>query len=426
MARPLDYSRLQTRKGTKMYTLLKEHANYLGKAASEFAAELVRTPSPSLCENGVSKIVAKKMNELGYDKVVVDDFGNVCGIMYGIEPSPVVLLNSHMDTVVPDEKSGTWEMSPYSGEVVSGRLYGAGSSDCKSGLAAQIYAGYLLKRMMLPLRGTLIVAATVSEENGLSLGLQHLISKTLEDMKIKVDYAVLGEPTNLGLFYGHDGWAEFRIGMDSPNPNFLRDAANAVFRNLLSASEVRGLPGYLPLMKVQEPTFNPENGNALITFNRRIFPDDDAATLSANIKDIGLRNIIADHNLSVNISVREEAQKLQGGQTIQVRYMSDAWETDPFSPLMDRSRQALASAGCKNQPGKWKLPKLGMGTAGSILTKRFGIPTIGYGPGVEEAAHSDNEYVELERIHEAVLGTASIVHSLVGVPVFGWTSDLEI
>jgi acetylornithine deacetylase/succinyl-diaminopimelate desuccinylase-like protein len=67
-----------------------------------------------------------------------------------------------------------------------------------------------------------------------------------------------------------------------------------------------------------------------------------------------------------------------------------------------------------------------MGTAGSILTKRFNIPTIGYGPGLEEAAHSENEYVETDKITEAILGTSSIVHSLVGVPVFGWTADLEI
>lgn len=67
-----------------------------------------------------------------------------------------------------------------------------------------------------------------------------------------------------------------------------------------------------------------------------------------------------------------------------------------------------------------------MGTAGSILTKSFGIPTIGYGPGREDEAHAPNEYVTLGNITQGVLGTASIVHSLAGIPVFGWTSDLEI
>ena len=409
-----------------MYTLLKEHANYLGKQAAEFASELVRTPSQSLCENGVARLVEKRMYQLGYDKVIVDDFGNVFGIIYGIDPSPAVMLNCHMDTVAPNEGEGLWELPPYSGELTGGKLHGVGSSDCKGGLAAQIYAGYLLKRVMLPLRGTLIVAATVSEENGLSLGVQHLISKTLAEMKIKVDYAILGEPTGLGLFYGHDGWVEFKIGMDSPNPNFLQDAANVVFQNLLNASELKGVPGYMELMKVKKSKFATESQNVSITFNRRLFPDDDTEQLAERIRDYSLQNVSLEHNLKFDIKVREEAQKLQSGQTVQVRYLSNAWETNPFSSLMDRAREALTSAGCKNQPGKWNLPHLGMGTAGSILTKRFNIPTIGYGPGLEETAHSENEFVETDKITEAILGTTSIVHSLVGVPVFGWTADLEI
>ena len=90
---------------------------------------------------------------------------------------------------------------------------------------------------------------------------------------------------------------------------------------------------------------------------------------------------------------------------------------------MERSRHALAAAGCRVNPGKWTLGRLGMGTAGGHLVTDYGVPTICYGPGLEEAAHTANEYVETGMIAEAVYGTASIVHSLVGIPVFGWTSD---
>jgi len=51
------------------------------------------------------------------------------------------------------------------------------------------------------------------------------------------------------------------------------------------------------------------------------------------------------------------------------------------------------------------------------------VPTLGYGPGREEDAHTINENVEVENLGEAVYGTAAIVHRLIGVPVFGWTSD---
>ena len=413
-----------------MYNLLKEHANHLGKNAAEFTSELVRTPSPSLCEKNVAKIIERKMNELGYDKVIMDDFGNVFGIIYGLDSKPTVLLNSHMDTIMADENPN-WESSPYSGEIKDGKIYGLGTADCKGGLAVQMYAGHLLKRALLPMRGNLIVAATVLEENGLSLGLQHLISKTLAEMKIKIDYAILGEPTGLGLYYGHDGWAEFKIGMDSPNPNFLRDTANVVFQNLINVSREKEFPDQIEMMNIKQPEFNYENGDAFIMFNRRLLANENAETLAKDFKD-SLSKISRcssgreTKDLSFDVKIREEARKLNNGETVQVRYLRSAWETDPFSPLMDRARQALASAGCKSQPGKWQLPRLGMGTAGSILTKKFNIPTIGYGPGTEEAAHSSNEYVDLSKITKGILGTASIVHSLAGVPVFGWTTDLEI
>ena len=53
----------------------------------------------------------------------------------------------------------------------------------------------------------------------------------------------------------------------------------------------------------------------------------------------------------------------------------------------------------------------------------LGVPTIGYGPGNEKVAHARDEYVETSHLAEAIYGNAAIVHSLVGVPVYGWSTD---
>jgi acetylornithine deacetylase/succinyl-diaminopimelate desuccinylase-like protein len=415
-----------------MYDLLKEHADYLADKAVKFTSELVSTPSPSYFEKNVAELVEKKMKELGYDKVIVDNAGNVFGIIFGIDSEPTLLLNSHMDTVMPDESNqlsrqvgSLWEIPPYSGAIENGRLYGVGSADCKSGLAMQIYAGHLLKRSLLPLRGNLIVAATVSEENGLSIGVKHLISNTLAGMKMKVDYIVLGEPTNLGLFYGHDGWAEFRIGLDSPNPNFLHEAADTVFQNLYFQSQVKEIPDGIEMLNVNRPKYDDTHNAASIFMNRRLFANDNTEELLQRVKKDSFQNVKNESGLNIDIKIREEIQQLSNGKAMQVRYISSAWETDPFSQLMDRARQALVSAGVKSQPGKWRLPQLGMGTAGSVLTKKFNIPTIGYGPGKEENVHIPNEFVEIDNIRKGILGTASIIHNLIGVPVFGWPTDLD-
>ena len=128
-------------------------------------------------------------------------------------------------------------------------------------------------------------------------------------------------------------------------------------------------------------------------------------------------------DVAVEVIVREEVQRLYTGTTTSVRYITNAWSIDPFDQLMEQSRHALLAAGCEVRPGKWQLGRLGMGTAGGVLTKDYSVPTIGYGPGTEEEAHNINESVKVDNIGEAVYGTAAIVHSLIGVPVFGWTSD---
>lgn len=86
---------------------------------------------------------------------------------------------------------------------------------------------------------------------------------------------------------------------------------------------------------------------------------------------------------------------------------------------MESARQGLLTAGCELVCGKWQIERFGIGTAGGMLTKNYGIQAIGYGSGNEELAHQPNEYVEIKKLTESVYGTAAIIGSLIGYPVFG-------
>ena len=92
-----------------------------------------------------------------------------------------------------------------------------------------------------------------------------------------------------------------------------------------------------------------------------------------------------------------------------------------FAMLLSLLRK-IHEAQLSVRAGKWELSRFGMGTAGSVTTNTFDLPTIGYGPGNERAAHASGEHVSLDSITKAVYGTASIVHGLIGIPVFGWSS----
>lgn len=406
-----------------MYTILRDKNEGLSDETVAFAQALVKTPSPSLGEARVADLVHERMVALGYDRVHRDEAGNVVGVLLGFEAAPTVILNSHMDTVgMPDLAAG--QVRHPDGAIEDGRLWGSGAADCKGGLAAQVYAGALLRRSLLPLRGNLVVAATVAEENGRSVGVRHLLQRTLPDLGLTPDYAVLGEPTGLNLYHGHDGWIEATIRVESADPFTLDDAARSICHDLTGERPGRTSREAMPWV-VGQPVFEDGGGTrrALIRVSKRLLPGEaEEGALSALRHDARMMTSPAA-TLAVNVAVAEDEQHLYTGRTMVVRHVSNAWTTDPFCPLVSRARQALAAAGCTARTGRWELGRLGMGTAGSLFLGEFDVPTIGYGPGEEGQAHTADEHVATANLVEAVYGTAAMVYGLIGIPVCGWSAD---
>jgi len=407
-----------------MYRLLRARTEGLKQDLIDFATELVRTPSPTLGEGDVADRVRAEMQKIGYDRIVTDDAGNVAGVSFGREAGPTVLLTCHMDTVAPGSAQA-WTESPLSGKIMDGRLFGRGAADCKAGLAAQVYVGCLLKRSLLPMRGNLVVAATVAEENGSSAGVRGLFEDLLPSLDLKPDIAILGEPTNLGLYYGHDGWMEIEIEVEGANPFHVDSAAAAIFQDLQGGAATDRSRGNREELAVHAPRYRETGGikQATLRIDRRLQSSEQVEGVLEQVRHGAALVAQAAGTVAVKTHVRREQQRLYTGLTTVVQHVTHAWATDPFHPLMSRTRQALEAAGCHAEPGKWRLGRLGMGTAGGVFVNEFNVPAIGYGPGDEELAHAPNESVELERIAECVYGTAAIVHALAGVPVFGWTSD---
>jgi acetylornithine deacetylase/succinyl-diaminopimelate desuccinylase-like protein len=401
-----------------MYEMLRKKSRFYEKEVIEFAADLVKIPSPSLSEERVARLVESRMQQLGYDKVVTDDFGNVVGAMLGREAGPTLLLNCHMDTVdaVAADKTG--------GEIQDGKLFGWGASDCKAGLAAQVYSADLLRRSMLPLKGNLVVAATVAEENGGSAGVFGLMQKTLPSLGLKPDYAVLGEPTDLGLYYGHDGCVTLDVTIESDNQFQVTDTARAIFSSFRESGTSTMNDGIEKTL-VHQPYFEStgDTRQAVIQIDRRINHAEDEDDILGQVQHQAAFIARSIGNTAVSVMVKKETHSLYTGTTAVVKKISNAWSIDPFHQLMERSRHALSAAGCDVRPGKWALDRLGMGTAGGVLVDTFKVPAVGYGPGCESAAHSAGEWVDTRKINEALYGTAVIAHSLIGIPVFGWTSD---
>lgn len=79
-----------------------------------FCQEALRIPSYSGQEQGVAELMKRKMEEYGFDEVIIDRFGSVLGTINGKRPGKTVLMDGHIDTVdVIDAPQ--WEHDPFGG-----------------------------------------------------------------------------------------------------------------------------------------------------------------------------------------------------------------------------------------------------------------------------------------------------------------------
>jgi acetylornithine deacetylase len=126
---------------------------------------------------------------------------SVLGRLPGTGGGRSLMLNAHSDTV---DVAGMAE--PFSGAIRDGKLYGRGSYDMKGSLAACMAAAKALKDSDTRLRGDVLVAAVADEEYG-SLGTSDLLTR------IKVDGAIVTEPTALEVCLAHKGylWIEVLV-----------------------------------------------------------------------------------------------------------------------------------------------------------------------------------------------------------------------
>lgn len=109
---------------------------------------------------------------------------------------PVILLNSHIDTVKP---SGGYTRDPFSPDIEGDILYGLGSNDA-GGALITLLAVFMHFNSLENLPFNLIYAATAEEEISGANGLE-IILPALG----KIDLAIVGEPTRMQMAIAEKG-----------------------------------------------------------------------------------------------------------------------------------------------------------------------------------------------------------------------------
>lgn len=383
----------------------------------ELASSLIRIPSISGTEKPLADFVRDTLARLDYDEVFIDKIGNVVGIIKGTGDGSSVMYNSHMDHVDPGEES-LWEHPPYGGVVADGFIHGRAASDVKCGMAAQIYAGHILKKCGAPIKGDYIFMGVVQEEPAEMFGMRHFCDVTMEEHGIDFDLMVSSEATDLDLYLGHRGRAEIEVvtyGRTSHGSAPWR-GVNAVYKMMPVLERVQELAETLPedpflgrasctLTRIGcspgELSITPDK--CVVSLDRRLVRNETSEDAMAQIQAILDDIAAADPDFRAEVRLRTETETSYTGISAECEKYMHAWAIEEDHPLVAACREALKAIGQNPGIGKWDF-----GTDASYVTGVKGIPTIGYSPMEEHYAHTPKDRCSVEKLIKATAGNAVI------------------
>jgi len=370
-----------------------------------FSQELVRIKSYSGQEETIVRFIADKMRVLGYDEVTIDGFGNLVGRIGSGTRS--LMFDSHVDTVTVNDEA-SWEVPPFSGEIVDGFLWGRGSVDMKAAVAASIYAAALAKDRGLTVGKTIYVSCTVFEEDCDGENLKHLF----RECHIRPDGMVICEPSGNVITRGHKGKAQIVIRTQgvSAHGSAPEKGVNAIYamaeiiqrveKTNLELMKKQGRRGTLVLSRISSTSasLNAVPSECEVYLDRRLVLGETKGTLQQE-----LDAIIEGKNASWELGTLHRTTWT--GMAVDYDPFHLAWEIDPEHELAKAFDQAYSETfgAAPEAYDYWDF------STNAVTSVALGIPTIGFGPGEYKLAHMRDEKCALSQITGACAMYANVI-----------------
>lgn len=167
----------------------------LSREALELLKQLIAIPSFSREEDKTAELIAAFLTSKHVE--VLRKHNNVWCFNKHFDPAlPLVLLNSHHDTVKP---VAGYSLDPFDPQVREGRLYGLGSNDAGGALVSLLMT-FLHFHEQEGMRFNLAFAATAEEEISGINGISSIIGGLG-----KIELAIVGEPTKMDMAIAEKG-----------------------------------------------------------------------------------------------------------------------------------------------------------------------------------------------------------------------------
>ncbi|MFN7731251.1 MAG: M20 family metallopeptidase [Pirellula sp.] len=336
-----------------------------------------------------ARYVADFWNRHGIEhwaQAVLPGRSNVIARLPGKDSSRRWILEAHMDTVSTQGMT----IDPFDPRIEDGKLYGRGACDTKAGLAGMMCAMVRARREGSLPRCDVWMAAVVDEEHSC-----HGILRLVDGLQASA--AIVAEPTELKAVVACKGVLRWRIR--------VRGRSAHSSKPHLGASAIHGMAKLIVQWEADRPTLSPMEhpllgqatanigtiqGGVQINFvpdacviqiDRRLLPSESSERVYAAYQQWldALAPKLPD------VSLEMEPPML----------VDPGLETDIDTPIVSHAMRILQQMRLDPQP---------VGVAfGSDASKlhQAGIPSIVFGPGSIDRAHTAVEYVEVEQVQTA-------------------------
>jgi acetylornithine deacetylase len=343
---------------------------------------------------------------------------NLVATLKGAGDGRSLILNGHVDTMPPGDKQ-KWSYDPWSGQIDAGKMYGLGACDMKAGVAAMILAVRFLQEAGLKPRGDIMIQSVVDEEGGGNGTLACVVEG------YKADAAIVTEPTRLHIQPASRGVLLLQVDLEgrATHACLKWGGVNAIEKG------VKVIQGMIELERLwlaqrRNPLFPPPTitigqiqgglagsqvpGECVLKFDVKylpveIDPHGQEQQITGDMVKEEVQNWI--YTLCAGDTwLRDHVPDLSWYQHCIPHYLSP--EHTLVQNMHARAREVLGWGMISGFPA---------GCDARHLHNHADIPTLIFGPGDLQYAHSIDEHVDLDEYIQAI--------KILALTVYDWTSQ---
>lgn len=333
-----------------------------------------------------ARALSGELVRLGFDDVKRE---GACVLAFVGTGTRTLYFSGHYD-VVPAQSSGQFKP-----RVKGHNLFGRGSSDMKSGLAAMIHAAAAARDEGLLASGRIGIVLVPDEETAGPRGSRHL------DMRGLLGREGIGmltpEPTGGVVWNANRGAISLRATMRGKAAHVGRqfEGVNAFERALPAMVRLAEIKKEVELRETRYNIAPPAARRSILLLGGRfeggtnfnVTPDRCSFTI--------------DRRINPEEHLEEEARRLRDAlegfkiQTLQREPAAATPEGSPFAGIVSRQIAVVT--------GKEPVFEMCPGLLETRFYAAHGVPAFAYGPGLLTVSHGPNEFVPIRNIAQCAL-----------------------